>query len=393
MEPQLPDGYEYVVDHTPWGVAQGADIELSLRESDDGRHTRRVLRWHSGVKDGDRRLSVSLVHQRRAPLTGDWHDLHFDLRPMKAGEEVSLDLDAEQTAKLIQHLDVLEKINDRLRQERGTSYAVHLEGEIVVPREFATIIDQLRGSSANPEDVARNFALVAPDLADAAGIIHQHRVRTEALAEFKQHLDALDWAERDWQRFFERNDWIFGHGLDYRFLVTEETQALYGGADVTGRGGEEGDFLMGTVGDARFAVLVEIKKPSTDILEGERYRNGAWRASKELAGGVAQLQANCQQWLIASRQLPNVDWASERDITTAQPKGILLIGRTSTIEHDRDQRESFERFRQHLWNPEVIAYDELFARAEFIVARTTSDEASEPDPPPADGDWEDDLPF
>jgi hypothetical protein len=67
-------------------------------------------------------------------------------------------------------------------------------------------------------------------------------------------------------------------------------------------------------------------------------------------------------WLIASRQLPNVDWASERDVTTTQPKGMLLIGRTRTIEIDRDQRESLERFRQHLWNPEVIVYDELYAR-------------------------------
>lgn len=100
-------------------------------------------------------------------------------------------------------------------------------------------------------------------------------------------------------------------------------------------------------------------------------------------------------WLIASRQLPNVDWASERDVTTTQPKGMLLIGRTRTIEIDRDQRESFERFLQHLWNPEVIAYDELYARAEFIVARSTVDEP-EPALPPAaielDDAW-DDLPF
>jgi hypothetical protein len=96
MEPNLPEGYEYVIDHTPWGVAEGADIELSLRESDDGRHTRRVLRWHSGVKDGDRRLSISLVHQRRSPLTGDWQDQRFNLATLTAGQEVSLDLDAEQ---------------------------------------------------------------------------------------------------------------------------------------------------------------------------------------------------------------------------------------------------------------------------------------------------------
>jgi len=396
LDPGLPADLQYLIDHMPWGVAVGADIELSLRESDDGRHTRRVLRWHSGVKDGERRLSISLVHQRRAPLTGDWNDVHFDLRLLPAGQEVSLDLDAEQTRKLIEHLDVLRQINERLKEERGTSYGIHRGDEVAVPRELGAIIDQLKGIG-DAGTVAGHLASIAPDLADAAGIVHQHRVRTEALAEFKDHLDALDWAERDWQRFFERNEWIFGHGLDYRFLVTEETQALYGGADVTNRGGQEGDFLMGTIGDSRFAVLVEIKKPSTELIEGERYRNGAWRASKELAGGVAQVQANCQQWLVASRQLPNLDWANDRDITTAQPKGILLIGRTSTIGNDRDQRESFERFRRHLWNPEVIAYDELYARAEFIVARTAAD-GDEPEAPPfvhaePDDAWEDDLPF
>ena len=396
-ELELPEGYEYLVDHTPWGVAQFNDIELSLRESDEGRHTRRVLRSHSAVKDGERRLSVSLAHQRMNPLISRWEDEAFDLRTLKAGEEVTLELDSEQTAKLIAHLGVLQTINDALKTERGTAYAIHREGELVVAREFGALIDQLRGSSSDPEEVARNFALVAPDLAEAAGIIHLHRVRTEALAEFRQHFDALDWAERDWQSFFERNPWIFGHGLDYRFLVTEQSQANYGGGDVTGRGGEEGDFLMATKGEARFAVLVEIKKPDTDLLDAVRYRNGAWRPSKELVGGVAQLQANCQQWQVASRQLPNSEWASKRDITTAQPEGILVIGRLSNIEDNREKEESFERFRRHLWNPKVVTYDELYARAEFIVQRT-SHEVSELEPTAAsqpDDDWADldDLPF
>lgn len=401
MDPQmpegfeLPEGYEYLIDHTPWGVAQFNDIELSLRESDDGRHTRRVLRSHSGVnREGDRRLSVALVHQKMNPATGRWEDESFDLRTLKNGEEVTLELDAEQTAKLIAHLGVLEKINEQLKTERGRAYGIHREGELVVPHEFGALIEQLRGSSTDPEEVARNFALVAPDLADAAGIIHLHRVRSDALAEFKRHLDNLDWSELDWQGFFERNPWIFGHGLDYRFIVTEQAQALYGGADVTGRGGEEGDFLAASEGDARFAVLVEIKRPDTDLVDGARYRNGAWRPSKHLAGGVAQLQANCQQWQFSSHQLPNSEWARERDITTAQPEGILVIGRLSSLGDDREKEESFERFRRHLWNPKVITYDELYARAEFIVARTAAPEATEPVPepvPPAD-EW-DDLPF
>lgn len=392
MEPELPDGYEYLIDHTPWGVAQFNDIELSLRESDDGRHTRRVIRSHSGVKDGERRLSVSLVHQKINPGTGRWEDESFDLRTLKNGEEVTLELDAEQTAKLIAHLGVLEKINDQLKTERGSVYGIHRAGEVFVPPQFEALIEQLRGTSADPEEVARNFAQLAPDLAEAAGIVQLHRVRSSALAVFREHLEALDWTEGQWQKFFEANDWIFGHGLNYKFLVTEQAQAHYGGGDVSGRGGEEGDFLMASDGDARFSVLVEIKKPDTDLIDAVRYRNGAWRPSKELAGGVAQLQANCDQWEFSSRLPPNAGWARERSITTADPEGILLIGRLSKLQGDEEKLTSFERFRRDLNNPKVITYDELYARAEFIVARTIAQDAPEPDAEP-EHNWEDDLPF
>jgi hypothetical protein len=153
--PEDPHSNTYHVDHTPWGVAEGGDV--SLRESDDGHNTRRVLRWHSGVREGDRRLSVSLVHQRRAPLTGDWHDDHFDLRTLTAGQEVSIELDAEMTAKLIEHLDALRQINERLRTERGTGYRVHREDEIVVEAEMGPVIDQLRGT-ADPATLAQSLA-------------------------------------------------------------------------------------------------------------------------------------------------------------------------------------------------------------------------------------------
>ena len=33
----------------------------------------------------------------------------------------------------------------------------------------------------------------------------------------------------------------------------------------------------------------------------------------------------------------------------------------------KEQRNSFERFRQELRSPEIITYDELFERAKYIV--------------------------
>lgn len=394
MPTDVDEGYRYNVDNTPWYVAQGEDIDLDPPdEGEDTRLTRRVLRWHSAEKDGVRRLSITLAHQRRSSLASAWQDLSFDLRTLPAGQEVRLELSAEQTATLMKHIDGLRLVNEQLAVELGSSFTVHPSGHVVVPAEYGALIEQLRGA-ADPDALAASISDVAPDIADAAALVRLHRVRSEALAEFREHLATRDWSEGDWQRFFERNDWIFGHGLDYRFLVTEQAQAHYGGADVTGSGGQEGDFLMGSAGDARFAVLVEIKKPTADLLAGPRYRNGAWRPSVELAGGIAQLQANCLQWVLASQQPNNYDWARDRDLTTSQPRGILLIGSLSDIASSREQRESFERFRRHLWNPEVLTYDELYARAEYLVARVAgareepNDHAAE-----APDDEFQDLPF
>ena len=91
----------------------------------------------------------------------------------------------------------------------------------------------------------------------------------------------------------------------------------------------------------------------------------------------------------------------------------MIIGRTASLEStdgttlSRERRESFERFRRHLWNPEVITYDELLARARFIVERAADrrsssgaaslishdvPEADGVDVPFSDAD-EDDFPF
>jgi hypothetical protein len=52
-----------------------------------------------------------------------------------------------------------------------------------------------------------------------------------------------------------------------------------------------------------------------------------------------------------------------------------------------------ERFRRHLWNPEVLVYDESYERVVFIVARTKSEEQLGiiAAPPEANDEW--DLPF
>src|SRR5260370_4273401 len=116
--------------------------------------------------------------------------------------------------------------------------------------------------------------------------------RQSALQTFKNNLN-VGRDESWWQDFFERNKWIFGYGLNYKILKSVQIQPHYGGTNVTGKGAQRGDFLEHTEAEVRFTVLVEIKKPDSELLGKEEYRNGACERGHELTGGASPLQANC----------------------------------------------------------------------------------------------------
>lgn len=55
-----------------------------------------------------------------------------------------------------------------------------------------------------------------------------------------------------------------------------------------------------------------------------------------------------------------------------RPRSFLIIGRLSEFVNDRGQHHpekirSFELARRHLQEPEIVTFDELLARAEWIV--------------------------
>jgi hypothetical protein len=82
---------------------------------------------------------------------------------------------------------------------------------------------------------------------------------------------------------------------------------------------------------------------------------------------VTQVQVNCRTWdNEGSRTEANREILGPRRIHTVEPKGILVIGRLSQLS-TFDQRQSFELFRRGLFNPEILTFDELYQRAEFIV--------------------------
>ncbi len=49
------------------------------------------------------------------------------------------------------------------------------------------------------------------------------------LKEYEEHMRLSDWSKVQWQDFFEREQWLFGYGLDYRMMRQFDREMTVGG--------------------------------------------------------------------------------------------------------------------------------------------------------------------
>ncbi|MBE7215951.1 DUF4263 domain-containing protein [Shewanella benthica] len=185
-----------------------------------------------------------------------------------------------------------------------------------------------------------------------------------------------------WQKYFEKNPWIFGYGLGYIFLSGLDDrkleQVVQGHSAVSH--GKRVDALMKTKGIISNLCFIEIKTHSTDLLESKSYRSGCWAPSKELAGAIAQVQGTVASAVenLTSKINPSDKEGNPtgEEIFNYQPKSYLVIGSMNEFVSDngvnKDKLRSFELLRKNTSNPEIITFDELYERAKFIVHNNQS---------------------
>ena len=143
------------------------------------------------------------------------------------------------------------------------------------------------------------------------------------------------------------------------------------------------DDLTKTRGRINTLCFVEIKKPSTPLLGPRQYRPGVWSPSSELAGGVAQVQTTVQSTLedLTRTLTPTNDFGEPTGevLFNIQPRSCLVIGNLAQFQKQNGISEtefrSFEMYRRNTWRPEIITYDELLDRAQFIVEHSEEESA------------------
>jgi len=202
--------------------------------------------------------------------------------------------------------------------------------------------------------------------------------------------------EAVWQRFFEANPWILGVGLGSQLLTSWDDDKLE--KATTGRSiwgvGKRIDALMETSGRIRMMVFAEVKTHRTPLLKRDHYREGCWAPAEHLAGGVAQVQGTVHRaaaGYLDRVQKQNADGTDRLgDLTyLLRPKSYLIIGRLDEFiseggGHHSDKVRSFELYRRHLAEPEIITFDELLARADWLVDMPAMAVADVPAPLSAD---------
>ncbi|MEQ9219114.1 MAG: Shedu immune nuclease family protein [Cyclobacteriaceae bacterium] len=199
--------------------------------------------------------------------------------------------------------------------------------------------------------------------------------------------------EKVWQRFLEKNEWIFGYGLDYRFQSILQREAHISDTELDGSESVIGDYLMG---DKRFTTFVEIKKPSTPLFGTSKNRSGTWRLSNELIDAQTQILEHKSAGTIKlEREVYNRDGAKVTQ-KAYDSKVILIIGNWKELQDATNDLEgklkskTFELFRRDSRNIDIVTYDELYERAQFIVEGNASHELEDSD----DEDFvTDDIPF
>jgi len=196
--------------------------------------------------------------------------------------------------------------------------------------------------------------------------------RKKGLEILSNELERNLWDEKLWQTFFEKNKWIFGVGLDYRFMSFFDREMNISSVGTDNKNKVIVDFLMTF---KEYTVIVEIKRPDSLIFSKTKNRSGSWSFHQDFIDAVSQVLEQKAEWLILSQKndLYNREGSQKLTQRTRNAKAILIIGNKKeflNIENVREReikQDTFELFRQETKNIEIITYDELLERANYIV--------------------------
>ena len=161
--------------------------------------------------------------------------------------------------------------------------------------------------------------------------------------------------ESVWQNFFCENPFILSLAFGYP-IVKVQDQASIGGRRISGKGETIADFLVKNSLTSN-AAIVEIKKPSEQILGKSEYREGLYPPSRALSASINQSldqKYNFEKQIAIIKENSGIN-----DLVSYAVNCCLVIG---IMPSEKEKQKSFELFRGNSKNVEIVTFDELLEK-------------------------------
>jgi hypothetical protein len=303
------------------------------------------------------------VEGSRLILSEGWFDAM-----RRALERITVNYRSEALAdkKLLVHNQMLHVIDGRrflMRPPRYQGGVVYRVAEASAATGLST-----KDQSAAVELVARNKEAIA---ATQPKLMMRLRSELEVVTlstvieKFKAML-AQSSTEQSWQTFFGDNGFVLSMAFGYPVVQIGE-QITAGGTRLSGAGTKYADFAARHASTGNLAI-VEIKRPTADLLAKKEYRGGVYPMSTELTGGIQQVldqRYHLQRSLSLLKDSPGT-----RDLQAYAIDCVLIVGSLSQLK-DEFMAKSFEIARRSVHGVLIVTFDELLAKLEALRAVLT----------------------
>lgn len=356
--------FKYTTESKGLECAEVKEI-ISLQETDKTRLTLNAhLVWKQ--KAPKECLKITIIYDRpQHPIEN--LPIISDMRTIRKGEWLSCELNSHATFELFEALCRLY----HLAREKGVKYGKkeYLILELTESKIFdikKQDLSLLLSKFKNSPNIIDELVSIDTDIFQHINDLKTIQKKHKKLEQFKNMLDEKH-GESQWQKFFHKNPWALGLGTPkIQFLDEVAKEGSVSSSNIHRKNEGIADFILASLGNVRFISIVEIKTPQTELLSKDKYRN-AYRISSDLNGGLVQLRCYMRKWEVEQSGLrQNIELLEKNLIYTIQPLGCLIIGNSKQLD-SYIKKESFDLFRRNQRDIEIITFDELYERSNYIL--------------------------
>jgi Domain of unknown function (DUF4263) len=177
----------------------------------------------------------------------------------------------------------------------------------------------------------------------------------QLIEEFDDRLKNKHQKEPDWQKLFYNNPFILSLAFNSPVKLIHD-QAHVSNTDSLGKGATITDFLFKNP-LTNNTLILEIKKPSTQLFDKTIYRTGVYSPSRDFVGSINQVLHQLHE---LTKDFSSRKYMDENsDLKSYAVEAVLIIGKTPEIP---EIQKSFDLFRGNLKNISVITFDELLEK-------------------------------